>query len=58
MRERQANEERRAELAKLELAKRLGRESLSEADLARIRRERMKAELLARAAGVRIIPSK
>lgn len=51
MKERQLVEARRAELAKLELAKRLGRESLSEADLARIRRERMKAELLARAAG-------
>ncbi|KAH9810636.1 hypothetical protein DFH28DRAFT_492163 [Melampsora americana] len=51
MKERQLAEARRAELAKLELAKRLGRESLSEADLARIRRERMKAELLARAAG-------
>ncbi|KAG0140277.1 hypothetical protein CROQUDRAFT_665411 [Cronartium quercuum f. sp. fusiforme G11] len=51
MKERRVVEARRAELAKLELAKRLGRESLSEADLARIRRERMKAELLARAAG-------
>lgn len=50
MRERQMAEERQVELARLQLAKRIGQESLTEADLARIKRERMKAELLARAA--------
>ncbi|KAI9625900.1 hypothetical protein KEM48_010600, partial [Puccinia striiformis f. sp. tritici PST-130] len=39
---------KQVELAKLELAKRMGEESLNEADFARIRRERMKAELIAR----------
>ncbi|MBW0507864.1 hypothetical protein O181_047579 [Austropuccinia psidii MF-1] len=50
IRERQAFEAKQAELAKLELAKRMGRESLDEAELARIRRERMRTELVARAA--------
>ncbi|POW23464.1 hypothetical protein PSHT_00097 [Puccinia striiformis] len=48
MRERQMGELKQVELAKLELAKRMGEESLNEADFARIRRERMKAELIAR----------
>ncbi|PLW14301.1 hypothetical protein PCASD_15673 [Puccinia coronata f. sp. avenae] len=48
MRERQMAESKQIELAKLEVAKRMGEESLNEADFARIRRERMKAELLAR----------
>ncbi|KAA1104054.1 hypothetical protein PGT21_008745 [Puccinia graminis f. sp. tritici] len=48
MRERQMAESKQIELAKLELAKRMGQESLNEADFARVRRERMKAELLAR----------
>ncbi|WAQ89471.1 hypothetical protein PtA15_11A160 [Puccinia triticina] len=46
MRERQMAESKQIELAKLELAKRMGKESLNEADFVRIRRERMKAELL------------
>ncbi|KAI8457028.1 hypothetical protein BY996DRAFT_4578888 [Phakopsora pachyrhizi] len=50
MRERQLAGEKQRELAKLELAKRHGQDSLSEADLARIRRDRLKAELIARAA--------
>lgn len=53
MRERQAAESRQMELAKLELAKRMGQESLNEADFARIRRQRMQAELLARASNNR-----
>jgi len=48
MRERQMAESKHIEMAKLELAKRMGEESLNEADFARVRRERMKAELLAR----------
>lgn len=48
MRERQMFESKQIELAKLELAKRMGEESLNEADFARVRRERMRAELLAR----------
>lgn len=50
MRERQVAEAKQLELAKIDLAKRMGRESLSEADLARIRNERLRTEALARAA--------
>jgi hypothetical protein len=56
MRERQMAESKQIELAKLEVAKRMGEESLNEADFARIRRERMKAELLARQSNVNSIP--
>lgn len=55
LRERMAQDAKRREIARLELAKRLGHEKLSEAEIERIRRDRMKAELLAKAAGVSLL---
>jgi hypothetical protein len=52
LRERQVAEAKHLEIAKLEIAKREGRESLSEADLARIKNERLRTENLARVARV------